>query len=74
MGRETGTKAVIVVASSYIYHGRVYRKGEPIDMDDHDVARAVERKQVRLKSAPKPLGRASKGPSKTMATGPSENR
>ena len=74
MGRATGTKAVIVLASSYIYHGRVYRKGGPIDMDDHDITSAVDRKQVRLKSAPKPLGRASKGPSQTMATGPSENR
>jgi len=74
MGRATGTKSVVVLAPSYIYHGRVYRKGGPIDMDDHDVARAVDRKQVRLKSAPKPLDLGSKGPSKTMATGPSENR
>ena len=74
MTKATGTQLVTVLTRAYMYHGRTYVQGDVIDMDSHDMTRALENKQIRLGGTVKPLVKKGKGPEKTMATGPSENR
>ena len=64
--RKTDTVPVVVKTGGYVYHGHTYVHGETIDMDPHDMAGPIDRKQVAVK--------ATKGPAKTMATGPAEDR
>ena len=48
-----GTKDVVVLTSSYIYRGKLYQEGETIDMDIHDIGRAVELGQLKIKAEKK---------------------
>ena len=77
---EKGIVKVVVKTTSYMYHGHTYGNGATILMDQHDVAPAVDRGQIRIEKAVKKTvpkttkKKQKKGPDSNRATGPSENR
>lgn len=65
-----GTQEVVVLTPSYMYHGHTYLKKEVIDMDLHDIAPAVARGQIKIKTTAKKRKAAKKKPVAEKKEGP----